>query len=628
MNNIMYSRYILTLAATIIIIMIDVLYFTKPKISDKTKHKMYALLISANTGILLIEIMVMLAFGFDLPFNICTIALQLRDLSMVLFFSSLLFYYYSAVNDKQYKNAVEMLKGEIFTSKKLLPHFIFTVIFIVVHLFLPYEYATKETINLAFGGLAFYATILYCVITTMETIFIILFVVRKKINFTERASLIWLFSLMIIILVFQPLFSDIAIMGLVSAIYVLGLYFLLENPDLEMVEQIESLTGEIEQTNHTKLDFLSNVSKEMVPPINAISTLSKGILTNTEIEGQELIDNIKQIEASSKEFLEVLDNAVDISNVENDQDKLYEANYSLVSVLNDLIDDIREKLVNKKIELIINIDNSIPNKLYGDSTKIFQIISNIISNAIKYTEVGKVTLTLSKEMKNSKVSLMFKISDTGIGIREEDYDKIFEKYSRLEDAIEKGIDGSGLGLAISKKYIDLLGGNIKVDSVYGAGSTFHVEIPQQIVELTPTVGNYKVREKKAAADISVMDCSKYRILIVEDDYMNLEVSKRLFGRYGFQIDTSTNGRDCIFKYKKGEQYDMILIDHRMPEMSGIDVIRVIRKLKDYKAPPVVAITANAFTGSKEMYIKEGFDDYLSKPIDLVELDLLIHKYFK
>ena len=229
MFNVMYSRYILTISALIIILMMDVLYFSKPKINNKSKHKMYSYLIITNTIILSVEIVIMFFFGLDLPFNTCIWALKARDLFLMLYFVTILFYYYTAVNDLQYKNLIGFLKNE----KIVHPHLVFTLIVIIVHIFLPYTPVTKETYNAAFGGPAFYLTIMYCVITTLETIYIVIFKSKNKINYSERLSLIILFSLMMVILIFQTLFYDIAVMGLVSSVYVLLLYFIFENPDLE-----------------------------------------------------------------------------------------------------------------------------------------------------------------------------------------------------------------------------------------------------------------------------------------------------------------------------------------------------------------------------------------------------------
>ena len=201
------------------------------------------------------------------------------------------------------------------------------------------------------------------------------------------------------------------------------------------------------------------------------------------------------------------------------------------------------------------------------------------------------------------------------------------EFTDIAGLVKGASNGEGLGNKFLS-HIREVDAIVEVDSEYGAGATFYIEIPQQIVDMTNTIGNFQESEEKKADVKETIDCSKYKILIVEDNKLDLEVTKRLFNRYKFQIESCTNGKDCIFRYKKGEHYDMILLDHVMPEMTGIEVMQIIRKLKDYEAPPLVALTANTFIGSKDKYIQEGFDEYLPKPIDLIELDALVNKYFK
>ena len=625
MIDVMYSRYILTISAIVVVLMMNVLYFTKKKNSEKLRHKMYSNFIVINTLVLIFELIIMAVFWMDLPFSVCAIAFRVRDVCLMTYFVCLFFYYYTSVLDEKYKDVASFVHGEKIIKAQL----IFTAIVMIVHVFLPYNVVDKHTFNAALGGPAFYLAIGYCVITTLETIFIIISKSKNGLKGSVKLSLIWLFALMLVILIFQVVFYDVSVMGIVSSIYILGLYFLFENPDLELVEEIDALTAETDKANRTKFDFLSGISQEMMTPMGEITSITSNLLNSKEeISDEKIRESIKQIEVSSKNFLEIINNALDVSNTERDNDTLFEKEYSLGEVLNGLTESAKEKLIGKNVQLKVNIDNSIPNHLYGDSSKIEQIVSNIISNAIKFTEVGKVAITLTKEIKNAKIVLRFKVSDSGIGIKEEDYSKIFTEYTRLEDAVDKGIEGSGLGLSIAKKNTDLLDGKIWFESEYGAGTSFYVEIPQQVVAMTPTIGEYEEKEEaKEEAKKEKIDCSKYRILIVEDDHLNLEVTKRLCARYGFEIDCCYSGKDCIYKYKKGEKYDMMLIDHKMPEMSGIEVMQIIRKLKDYQAPPLVALTANAYAGSRDMYIKEGFDDFLAKPIDMDELDDLINKYF-
>ena len=624
MFNVMYSRYILTISAFVVVLMMDVLYFAKAKISSKLQHKMYSYLIVVNTLILISEFTIMFAFGVDTSFDICVILLKIRDVLLMAYFVFVLFYYFTAISDVQYKDVSDFFKSERLVTIQG----IFFAVTVIVHLFLPYNFMTKETYNAAFGGPAFYLTIAYCVITTLEILFVMIFRRKDKVNLSEKLSLLWLFIVMIMILVFQVIFYEVTVMGILSSVYILVLYFILENPDLELISEIDTLAVETERANSTKLDFLSNISEEMVSPINNIVILSESVLSDKNVDTVKLRKEIKQIELSSKSFLEIVNNTLNISNIEGEKDALFEKNYSLAQLLTRLNNVIKERMMGKNLQLVMNIDKTIPSNLYGDANKIYQILLNIISNSVKYTEVGKVSVSLNQEVKASKIMLRFKISDTGYGIKKEDYDKIFQKYSRLDEAVSNGIEGTGLGLAISKKYVDLLGGKIWFDSVYGAGTNFYLEIPQQIVNMNDTLESFKDEDATSEEEMTILDCSNHKILIVEDNPLNLDVMVRIFKLYKFDVDTCTSGKDCIFKYKKGEQYDMIFIDHKMPEMSGVEVMKIIRKLKDYQAPPLIALTANAFTDSRDVYLKEGFDDYLPKPIDMVELNTLVNKYFK
>ena len=307
MFDVMYARYILTIAAFVIITMMDVLYFSKYRSTNKLKHKMYSYLTIFNTILLISELCIMVVFWNDLSFDTCSIFLKLRDIWLMFYFTMLLFYYYTSVNNLQYDSLFEFLKNE----KIMYPHILFTVGVIAIHFFLPYNYMTKYTFNYTFSGTAFYVTIIYCVLTTLETISLVIFKNKGGISFSEKLSLVWLFSLMVVILVLQTIFSGANIMGLISSLYILGLYFIFENPDLELVEEIDALTEEVEKANRTKLDFLSNVSTEMVDPINNIVELSEGILNTKEFDGKKLFDDIKQMELSSKSFLEIVNNTLD-----------------------------------------------------------------------------------------------------------------------------------------------------------------------------------------------------------------------------------------------------------------------------------------------------------------------------
>ena len=317
---------------------------------------------------------------------------------------------------------------------------------------------------------------------------------------------------------------------------------------------------------------------------------------------------------------------MDISKIESGNETIEEKEYSIGNIVLELSSIIEARLANRPVEFITEVDRQIPKKVYGDSTKVFQVLLNVLTNSMKYTEVGKIKLVVAKEMKSNTVILKFKITDTGYGIKPEDYDKLFEKFSRLTSATTNEIEGTGLGLVITKKYVDLLGGKIWFESDYGVGTTFYIEIAQRIVDATP-IGDIREANDKDEK-IDYLDCSGKKVLVVDDNDLNLKVTKRILSEYKFTVETITSGRDCVYKIKAGQQYDIIFLDHMMPDLDGIEVVHILKKLPDYKIPPVVALTANAITGVRDMYLREGFDEYLSKPINRSELNQIINKYFK
>ncbi len=273
------------------------------------------------------------------------------------------------------------------------------------------------------------------------------------------------------------------------------------------------------------------------------------------------------------------------------------------------------------------MDEQIPSKVYGDSTKIYQILLNITNNAVKYTEVGKIKLSIVPEKTgNDAVLLHIKISDTGYGIKKEDFDKIFEKFSRLDSAVSKEIEGTGLGLVITKKFVDLMGGKIWFTSEFEVGTTFYVDLPLKVIDPTP-IGSV-TQDTSVQRVRNFLDCSDFTALVVDDSRLNLKVAERLLKKYNFNVDVAQSGKDCIYKYKYGNHYDIIFLDHMMPEMDGIETVRILRRLDDYETPPIIALTANAMNGMEEKYLSEGFDYYLPMPINTQELDKIIHKFFE
>ena len=310
-----------------------------------------------------------------------------------------------------------------------------------------------------------------------------------------------------------------------------------------------------------------------------------------------------------------------------------EGNYQLSSVINDLSNLNYFKAKEKGLDFIINVDEDLPDQLYGDKVRVRQVITNILSNAVKYTEEGSVTLTVKgiKETEDPEmIDLIIEVKDTGVGIRKEDIEKLFKKFQRLDLKRNSTVEGTGLGLAITQTLRDMMGGDIAVESEYGKGSTFTIRIPQKVISDEP-IGDFEARFKsnikEATAYKESFRAPEGRILIVDDTKMNLTVAVELLKSTQLQIDTVNGGKEAVTKAKE-KAYDLILMDQRMPLMDGSEALNLIKSQKDSlnKETPIICMTADAIIGAKERYIAEGFSDYLTKPIDSKELEKMLIKY--
>ena len=610
---------ILSVGSLLFLLLLFVTYYSKEKYKS-IQNKLYRYLLLLSLSLLLTEI---ISTGYFMNNNLTVISdllFRLHWVSRIIWFMLLYFYSLCFLGNLEYENVFELIKKDI--NAKVVT--IGTFLVILIYFFIPFSNMTYDRFSYI-PGVSSYFVLGY---SAGIIIAIFIYMIRKYKNVTTRKciSIILMTIEMLIILLLQLAFPTIALLGLGIAIQMYFLYFYIENPDLFIIAELEDVKRRIERSNRAKSDFLSNMSHEIRTPMNAIVGFSDTILGDGNFDPDRTRSDVTHILSAGNNLLEIINNILDISKIESGNDTLEEREYSISNVVMELTSIIEAKMANKPVKMIVDIDKSIPSRVYGDQIKVFQILLNILTNAVKYTEVGKIKLEIKSEIINDDVLLKMKVADTGYGIKKEDFDKLFEKFSRLDSATTNEIEGTGLGLVITKKYVDLMNGKIWFESEYGVGTTFYVDIKQKIIDRTP-VGD--IREPKVTAkEIDYIDCSKYTIMIVDDNLLNLKVAERILKAYKFNIDTFSNGRDCIYKIKEGKKYDMIFLDHMMPSMDGIEVVHILRKLEDYKIPPIVALTANAITGMREMYLEEGFDEYLSKPISIQELNKIINKYFK
>ena len=421
----------------------------------------------------------------------------------------------------------------------------------------------------------------------------------------------------------QIIIPTFGMLGLGFYLTIMFLYFLIENIDLIIAEDLVKLQKNIERSSNAKLDFLYNMSHDIRSPMNAIVELSKTLRRIDEFNEENIRNDISSIKFSCNNLVDIVNNILDINKIASGNESLQLKTYNLNTLLADMPYVIETRIGSRPIKLEFDVDQNIASKIIGDTTKLYRVIMNILTNSVKYTEVGKIKLTIKGKIEGDIQNLSIKISDTGYGIKKEDFDKMFTKFNRLDDATDNAIEGTGLGLVITKKYVDSMGGKIWFESEYGAGTTFFIELPQKIVDKTPLS---QVVETKDNKKIEVCDCANCKVLIVDENLLNVKMTSKILEKYNIEVENVKNGQECIYKIKSGQEYDLILLDDALADFNGIDLVHIIKNIEGFKIPPVIAYTANVMNDIKEQYLKAGFDEYMPKPIDIYQFDSIIKKY--
>lgn len=391
----------------------------------------------------------------------------------------------------------------------------------------------------------------------------------------------------------------------------------------------KNMLCELLQANEAKSQFLANMSHEIRTPINGILGMDSMLLKECQDEG--LREYAKNIQSAGQSLLSIINDILDISKIESGKLEIIPTRYELFSILNDCYNLTKVKIEEKPITLHMKINENIPAKLYGDEVRIRQVMNNFLSNSAKYTHEGSITFGVDYEEKSEgEIWLIITVSDTGIGIKEEDLEKLFASFTRIEEKRNRNIEGTGLGLNLTKNLVDLMQGEITVKSIYEEGSCFTAKIPQKIIDKTP-MGDFDKRYRQyihQSEEQAISLCAPdAKILVVDDVPMNLIVVKGLLKATKIQIDTAKNGASCLELVQKN-RYDIIFLDHLMPEMDGIETLQNMKLLEENpnRNTPVIMLTANAIVGAKEEYMEAGFTDYLTKPVQETLLHEMIMKY--
>ena len=460
----------------------------------------------------------------------------------------------------------------------------------------------------------------------------LLWTYRAHLERRQKMAFWMFFSLLAAGSVLQlALFPKTVLVFYMGSIAAMTFLFINETPDYlrltATMKELEKQRQKADSANNAKSDFLAKMSHEIRTPINVVIGMDEMILRDAESE------DIKSYELDIKDSAEVLlttiNDILDLSKVESGRMELVPVEYGITGLLSDVSKMMGFRAQQKNLIFRMDLDESAPSVLFGDDVRIRQVLINLLTNAIKYTEEGSVTLGLRASRDQENVILHYTIMDTGIGIKKEDQEKLFEQYARLDEEKNRHIEGTGLGMSITVSLLHMMGSELHVDSTYGKGSTFYFDLRQTIVDDTP-IGNLEKRMEERAAEseqhvyYTVEDAT---ILLVDDNALNRRVVKNLLRDTGIMVEEAEGGYECIERVKE-KRYDLILLDHMMPDLNGVEALHRMKENGMYRCEgvPVVMLTANAISGAKEMYEKEGFDAFLEKPIRPEGLDGIMLEY--
>ena len=467
------------------------------------------------------------------------------------------------------------------------------------------NYSCGPAANMAYTSVGFYLVIS----------FVVLLKNWNYINPKKKTAVVMALGCELIVSIYQAIIPLALFSGVGIVLLNLAFFLTVESPDVHLIEQLKDEKERANLANNAKTYFLANMSHEIRTPINSILGMNEMILRESH---EDLIrEYASDIQSATQSLYSIINDILDVSKIESGKMAIIPVEYDLSSLIHDLVNMITPKAEAKNLVFRTLVDPALPSRLYGDDVRIRQVLVNLLTNAVKYTHKGSIELSITGKYVGKNEQLTFSVKDTGIGIKEEDLSRLYVAFQRIEEHKNRNIEGTGLGLSISKQLLEMMGSSLVVHSVYGSGSTFSFTLEQRVVDEDP-IGNLQDRIHKKANEYKY--CATFfapsaHILVVDDNEMNRKVFQGLLKQTEVKITEASSGDEAL-ELVREHVYDLIFLDHMMPDMDGIETLRHMRELKSNccSQTPVVALTANAVSGAKEMYLEEGFDDFLAKPI--------------